>query len=265
MRDLTVALVQDELTWEDPQANRDRFEQALEDLSRDTDLVVLPEMFTTGFSMNAEQICEDSAGETLPWMQALAVEHDVAITGSLAVRDGDRLCNRLLFVTPDGKHRHYDKRHLFTMSTENDHYTAGREKLIVEWRDWRICPMVCYDLRFPVWMRNRAAGHPDAYDLLLVVANWPAKRRHAWRQLLIARAIENQAYCVGLNRVGRDGNELDYSGDSLVLAADGELLVDCEDRASLFSCTLDAAAMTRFREKFPVLVDGDDFSLDPPG
>ena len=193
MQDLKLALVQDVLDWEDPEANRDRFERALEDLPRDTDLVVLPEMFTTGFSMNAEAIAENDAEDTLPWLKALAAEHDAAFTGSLAVRDGDKLYNRLLWVTPDGESRRYDKRHLFTMSTENDHYSAGRDKLVVTWRDWRICPMVCYDLRFPEWMRNRPGDHPEAYDLLIVVANWPAKRAYQWRQLLIARAIENQA------------------------------------------------------------------------
>jgi predicted amidohydrolase len=262
LQDLTLALVQDELDWEDPGANRDRFEQALEDLPRDIDLVILPEMFTTGFSMDAEGIAEDMAEHTLPWLEALAAEHDAAITGSLAVRDGGQVYNRLLFVTPDGACRHYDKRHLFRMSGENEHYAAGQHKLIVDWRSWRICPMVCYDLRFPVWMRNRPTGHKEAYDLMLIVANWPAKRRYHWRQLLIARAIENQACCVGLNRVGRDGNKLDYAGDSLVVASDGELLLDCEDRAGLFTVTLDAEAMTTFRGKFPVARDADDFTLD---
>jgi predicted amidohydrolase len=261
VRNLKLALVQDELDWEDPEANRDRFERALEDLPRDTDLVVLPEMFTTGFSMNAEAIAEPDAADTLPWLMALAREHDAAITGSLAVSEGGRQYNRLLFATPEGDCWHYDKRHLFTISTENDHYTPGRDKLLLTWRDWRICPMICYDLRFPVWMRNRPAGHRDGYDLLLVVANWPAKRRYAWRQLLIARAIENQACCVGLNRVGRDGNGLDYAGDSLVLAADGEILLDCEDRAGLFTASLDAEALTTFRARFPVLSDADDFTL----
>jgi predicted amidohydrolase len=261
VRDLKLALVQDELDWEDPPANRDRFELALEDLPRDIDLVVLPEMFTTGFSMDAEGVAEDDAATTLPWLQALAAEHDAAITGSLAVREGGQVYNRLLFVTPDGDCRHYDKRHLFRMSGEHKHYAAGRDKLVVEWRDWRICPMVCYDLRFPVWMRNRDSGH-DAYDLLLVVANWPAKRRYHWRQLLIARAIENQSCCIGLNRIGSDGNGLDYSGDSLVVASDGELLLDCEDRAGLFTATLDATAMNTFRAKFPVAKDADTFKLD---
>ncbi len=261
MQDLTVAMIQDELAWEDPAANRDRFEQALEDLPRDTDLVVLPEMFTTGFSMDAETIAETDAANTLPWLQALAAEHDAAITGSLAVRDGERLCNRLLFVTPDGDYHHYDKRKLFTMSTEDEHYAAGRDMLLVNWRGWRIRPVICYDLRFPVWLRNRPGDHSEAYDLLLVVANWPAKRSYHWRQLLIARAIENQACCIGLNRIGSDGNGLDYSGDSLALAADGKMLLDCEDRRGLFTVKLDADALANYRLKFPVLEDADGFTL----
>jgi len=261
MSDLHIAMVQSELAWEEPSANREHFERALEDLPREVDLVLLPEMFSTGFSMNAEVLAEPVGGETEAWLQALAAEHDAAITGSLPVRDGNAIYNRLLFATPDGHCRHYDKHHLFTMSTENDHYSAGNARLVVEWRGWRICPMVCYDLRFPVWMRNRPAGDPGHYDLLAIVANWPAKRSHHWRSLLLARAIENQAYCVGLNRVGRDGNGLDYKGDSLAFAADGQLLLDCEDRAGVFTITLEREPLDIYRSKFPLLPDADPFSL----
>jgi predicted amidohydrolase len=185
-----------------------------------------------------------------------ASAHNFAITGSLAVRSGGDVFNRLLFVTPDGGVYQYDKRHLFRMSGEDRHYAAGGQRLIVNWRDWRICPMICYDLRFPVWTRNR-----DDYDLLIFVANWPAKRSFHWRQLLLARAIENQSYCVGLNRVGSDGNNIDYSGDSLVLAADGQVLVDCKAESGAFSANLDAAAMNEYRRKFPCHMDGDEFRL----
>ncbi|MEP5764972.1 MAG: amidohydrolase [Halieaceae bacterium] len=263
MRNLTIALLQQELAWEDPAANREQFGASIAGLDSDTDLVILPEMFTTGFSMNAEEVAEDGATSTLPWLQELASSHDVAITGSLAVREGGEVFNRLLFVTPDGQYQHYDKRHRFRMSGEDKHYGAGADKLIVQWRDWRICPMICYDLRFPVWTRNRPTDHTEAYDALIFVANWPAKRRQHWRQLLIARAIENQAYCIGLNRVGSDGNGLDYSGDSLVLAADGELLLDCEDQPGIFSATLDAQRMQTYRDKFPCHKDADEFRLEP--
>jgi predicted amidohydrolase len=258
MRDLKLALIQRELHWENPGDNRDQFSGDFAALDGDTDLVILPEMFTTGFSMATESTAEDDAATTLPWLQQQAQQYDVAICGSLAVREDGQVYNRLLFVTPDGKHPHYDKRHLFRMSGEDEHYAAGSDKLIVEWRDWRLCPMICYDLRFPVWTRN----HND-YDALIFVANWPAKRRIHWRQLLIARAIENQAYCVGLNRVGADDNGLTYSGDSLVLAADGELLLDCEDAAGVFYATLDNAAMEQYRSKFPCHKDADTFELNP--
>lgn len=268
MQDLKVALIQRELAWENPVANRDQFAADIAALDTDTDLVVLPEMFTTGFSMAAEEVAEDRAETTLPWLVALAKEQAVAVTGSLAVREKGRVYNRLLFVTPDGKYQFYDKRHLFRMSGEDLHYTAGSKRLIVEWRGWRICPMVCYDLRFPVWARNhgRVLAGEDArgeYDLLLFVANWPAKRRLHWRQLLIARAIENQSYCIGLNRVGSDDNGLDYSGDSLALAADGKILLDCQDNSGVFRVKLDYQAMARYRRKFPCHKDADHFQLDP--
>ena len=258
MRDLKLALIQRELHWENPGANRDQFSDDFAALDSDTDLVILPEMFTTGFSMASEHTAEDDAATTLPWLQQQAQQYNVAICGSLAVRDEGQVYNRLLFVTPDGGHHHYDKRHLFRMSGEDEHYAAGTDKLIVEWRDWQLCPMICYDLRFPAWTRNR-----NDYDALIFVANWPEKRRIHWRQLLIARAIENQAYCIGLNRIGADDNGLSYAGDSLVLAADGTLLLDCEDSAGVFYATLDYAAMEQYRGKFPCHKDADSFELNP--
>ena len=261
MSDLHIALVQSELVWEDPAANREHFERALEDLPREIDLVLLPEMFSTGFSMNAEALAEPVAGETETWLGALAREHEAGVIGSLPIRDGEAIYNRLLFATPDGETHRYDKRHLFTMSGEHEHYDAGNDRLVVSWRGWRICPMVCYDLRFPVWMRNRPLDEPGAYDLLAVVANWPSKRAHHWRALLLARAIENQACCVGLNRVGSDANGLDYTGDSLVYAADGKLLLDCEDRAGVFTTTLEREPLDTYRRKFPLHADADPFMV----
>ena len=262
MRDLNVALVQRELHWESPAANREQFAADIAALPAETDLVVLPEMFTTGFSMAAERVGEPHARHTVPWMRSLAEQYDLALCGSIAVREGDAIYNRLLFVTPGGDVEQYDKKHCFRMSGEHNHYQPGTEKLIVEWRGWRLCPMICYDLRFPVWIRNHPAGHPEHYDAVLFVANWPAKRRIHWRQLLIARAIENQACCIGLNRVGSDDNGLDYSGDSLVLAADGELLLDCEDRSGVFSTRLVRQDLDNYREKFPCHLDADSFVLD---
>ncbi len=256
MQDLRISLLQTHLAWEQPASNRQHFSQLLEQMSEPTDLVVLPEMFTTGFSMDGERVAEDGGAETLQWMRELASRHDTAITGSLAVREGQQVYNRLLFVTADGRHEHYDKRHLFRMSGEHEHFAQGEQRLVVEWRGWRLCPLICYDLRFPVWSRDRGD-----YDVLIYVANWPAKRAMHWRQLLIARAIENQSYCLGLNRVGTDGNNIVYSGDSLAIAADGELLLDCQADEGVFQCTLSAQAQETYRRKFPSHMDGDDFQL----
>jgi len=259
--DLRVALVQRELCWEDPEANREQFAQDLKTVDDAADLVILPEMFTTGFSMDVEKVAENDGTDTLDWLREQAARHRVALSGSLAVRENGAVYNRLLFVKPDGEASSYDKKHLFRISGEDRRYAAGGKKLIVEWRGWRLCPMICYDLRFPVWTRNRPEGHPQHYDALLFVANWPSRRREHWRQLLIARAIENQACCIGLNRVGSDGNGLDYSGDSLVLAADGEVLLDCRDKSGVFSATLAREPLAAYRTRFPCHKDADDFEL----
>jgi omega-amidase len=256
VQDLKVGLVQTTLSWEQADINRTHFEQLVEESNIDCDLLVLPEMFTTGFSMDSQRLAEDCEGDTLAWMQQLAARHDVAVTGSFAARDGEKIFNRLLFVTPDGATDSYDKKHLFRMSGEHNHYAPGDIRIVVEWRGWRICPMICYDLRFPVWSRER-----DDYDLLLYVANWPAKRAMHWRQLLIARAIENQSYCIGLNRIGEDGNNIVYSGDSLAIAADGIILLDCEDRDGVFECSLSAEAKETYRRKFPSHMDRDSFQM----
>ena len=256
MQDLTISLLQTEVHWEQPERNRQHFAELLQGLAGQTGLAILPEMFTTGFSMNSRELAEERAGPTEEWMKQQAGLHKLAITGSLAVRDAGRIFNRLLFVTPGGEVSRYDKRHLFRVSGEHRHYGAGKQRLVVNWRGWRLCPLICYDLRFPVWSRDR-----DDYDALIYVANWPAKRAMHWRQLLIARAIENQSYCIGLNRVGRDGNNISYQGGSLVAAADGELLLDCKDGGGVFSCTLSASARETYRRKFPSHLDGDDFEL----
>ncbi|TGD72040.1 amidohydrolase [Mangrovimicrobium sediminis] len=248
MQDLTVTLLQTELAWENPADNREQIAGALAAAAPDTDVVVLPEMFTTGFSMNALDNAEDPGGATEQWMLALAQQYDCAITGSIAVRGDGGAFNRMLFATPEGM-RFYDKRHLFRMAGEHKRYLAGNERVIVDWRGWRILLQVCYDLRFPVFSRYRGD-----YDLALYVANWPDSRRLHWRQLLIARAIENQACVVGVNRIGSDARGLDYSGDSLAIAADG---------TATASVTLSADALHKYREAFPAHMDADDFQLLP--
>ena len=256
MRDLAVTLIQCELAWEQPQDNRRQIGDIIDQLEDDTDLIVLPEMFTTGFSMNALANAEEPGGATEQWLQQIARRKNCAVTGSIAVHDDDGVYNRMLFTTPDNS-QSYDKRHLFRMAGEHKRYLSGDKRVIVSWRDWRINLQVCYDLRFPVFSRN--CGD---YDLMLYVANWPAKRRMHWRQLLIARAIENQACVVGVNRIGKDASGLDYSGDSLAINADGSLLADLENEKGAARVLLDGAALQNYRESFPCQLDADRFQLD---
>lgn len=256
MHNLAVTLVQCELAWENPADNRQQIGEIIEHLDKPTDLIVLPEMFTTGFSMNALANAEEPGGPTQEWMLELSARHNCAITGSIAVREEGAVYNRMLFATPGGV-QHYDKRHLFRMAGEHKRYSAGKDRVIVSWRDWRINLQVCYDLRFPVFSRNQGD-----YDLLIYVANWPAVRREHWRQLLPARAIENLACVVGVNRVGADANGLSYSGDSLAVAADGALLLDAGDGKGAFQLALDGGALLDYRESFPCHLDADSFQVD---
>jgi len=256
MQNLNVTLVQCELAWEQPEDNRRQIGEIIAGVGSGTDLIVLPEMFTTGFSMNALANAEEPGGATEQWMIRLARQYDCALTGSIAVRVGQGVYNRMLFATPDGV-QIYDKRHLFRMAGEDKRYLPGAERVIVPWRGWRILLQVCYDLRFPVFSRNR-----EDYDLALYVANWPAQRRYHWRQLLIARAIENLACVVGVNRIGCDARGLDYSGDSLAIAGDGTLLLDRLNENGAAQVVLDGAALQQYREGFPCHLDADRFQLE---
>lgn len=256
MQNLTVTLIQCELAWEQPEDNRRQIGEIIYGLNSRTDLIVLPEMFTTGFSMNALANAEEPGGATEQWLQQVARQKDCAVTGSIAVREGEGVYNRMLFATPT-RVQYYDKRHLFRMAGEDKRYQPGQKRVIVQWRDWRINLQVCYDLRFPVFSRNR-----EDYDLLLYVANWPSSRRHHWRQLLIARAIENLACVVGVNRIGSDARGLDYSGDSLAVAADGQILLDTLNKNGAARIELDGAALQNYREEFPCQLDADRFQLE---
>ena len=256
MQNLDVLLVQCELAWEQPEDNRRQIQGIIDSEQAVVDLIALPEMFTTGFSMNAVANAESPGGATEQWLRQLARDRNCAITGSIAVHGDGGVYNRMLFATPDGV-QHYDKRHLFRMAGEHKRYLSGEDRVVVDWRGWRILLQVCYDLRFPVFSRNLGD-----YDLAMYVANWPASRRLHWRQLLIARAIENQACVVGVNRIGSDARGLDYSGDSLAIAADGSLLADLESRASATRVSLDKNALQDYREGFPFQLDADEFRLE---
>lgn len=261
---LRVSLVQGDTRWHDAAANRDYYGKHVRALAGSTDLVVLPETFTSGFSNDALINAEAMDGESMDWLRGLAADTGCVVTGSMVMRAGDRCVNRLVWMRPDGSCDTYDKRHLFRMAREHERYAAGDTRLIVELHGWRICPLVCYDLRFPVWIRNRygrtIVGRFD-YDLVLFVANWPSPRRYAWQTLLRSRAIENLSYCIGVNRVGTDGNGLHYAGDSAVLDFLGQPLVELGASELVVTAVLDPMALAAHRERFPAWMDADAFEL----
>jgi omega-amidase len=260
---LSVSLVQGATRWHDLAGNRDYYGTLVRSLKGRSDLVVLPETFTSGFTNETLGNAETMQGESLAWLKTLAADVDAVVTGSMVIREGERCYNRLIWMRPDGQFDIYDKRHLFRMAKEHERYGGGERRLMVELKGWHICPMVCYDLRFPVWLRNRYdrdAGRFD-YDLLIFVANWPSPRRYAWSTLLRARAIENLSYCVGVNRIGVDGNDLHYAGDSAALDFLGQPLVELGAQEQVVTVTLDAAALAAHRERFPAWMDADEFSL----
>jgi omega-amidase len=260
MSALRVTLVQQPLLWHDGAGNRACFEKLLRPLAGQTDLIVLPETFTSGFSMEVERLAEPAHGPTAAWLLRLAAQLDALITGSVITLAEGRYYNRLLWAAPCGQLRHYDKRHLFRMAHEHEHFTAGRSAWSASWRGFSVCALVCYDLRFPVFSRRR----PELeYELLLYVANWPAPRADAWRQLLRARAIENQAYVVGVNRVGSDGHGVPFAGDSAAIDFRGRTLVDAGSEAALLTVELPREPLLAFREKFPAHLDADRFILEP--
>lgn len=259
MSTLRVTLAQQPLEWHAPERNREHFEKLLAPLAGQTDLVVLPEMFPTGFSMEAPKLAEPVNGPTMKWLRGLSRALDAAVTGSLITEEGGKYYNRMLWITPDADPVHYDKRHLFRMAHEHDHYTAGGSVVRVEWRGFRICPLVCYDLRFPVFARRRADLD---YDVLIYAANWPAARQHAWVTLLKARAIENQCFVVGVNRTGVDGKDIEYAGGSAVHDFLGQPLVELGAEPQLATATLDSEALRAFRERFPAHLDADRFVLE---
>lgn len=264
MQDLRISLVQGDTRWHDPAGNREHYAALLAPLAGTTDLVILPETFTSGFSNDAIGKAEGMDGPTVAWIGQQARALGAAVTGSVQLRTAEGVFNRLLWATPDGGLRHYDKRHLFRHAGEHERYAAGRERLTVEWKGWRINPQVCYDLRFPVFCRNRYDVERPAqldFDLQIFVANWPSARAWPWRTLLRARAIENLCYVAAVNRVGVDGNGLHYAGDSAVIDFLGQPQVEIREREQVVTTAISAAALAAHRERFPAMLDADAFEL----
>ena len=281
MQDLSVTLIQTNLFWENSTANLANLEEKIAQISLPTDLIILPEMFTTGFTMNAKAMAEPMNFTAFKWMKQQAKRTQAVITGSFIVKEGNQFFNRLLWMQPDGSFETYDKRHLFRMGEEEKTFTAGTKRLIVELKGWRICPLICYDLRFPVWSRNSYKEKKDIdlenlttqtsnlkpqtsnlnYDLLIYVANWPQVRSQVWDTLLQARAIENQSYCVGVNRVGKDGMDLDYTGNSTVIDFKGNQIFYQKDLEIVHNQILNKKELEDFRNKFPAYLDADEFEI----
>lgn len=261
-KDLKIALVQADLRWENVDENLEHLEELL--LKASADLIVLPEMFSTGFTMNPSKCAEEMDGKTFKWLRQIAGKKNAVVTGSVSVRESGKYFNRLFWMKPDGSFSRYDKRHLFRMGKEQDHYESGKSLLTEILNGWKIRPFICYDLRFPVWSRNQ--WNDDAtvadYDVLLYVANWPEKRKNHWRQLLIARAIENQAFCIGVNRVGVDGNGIPYSGNTMIIDPSGAILAEADKPVeSVLEFTLSSKSLFELRKKFPVGLDADTFKI----
>jgi len=255
---LSIATIQFDVKWEDKQSNFRYVEQQLLLIDKATQLVILPEMFSTGFSMNPSLLAESMEGETVKWMTELAEKFSVALMGSIIVSENGNNFNRMIFAKPDGEIEFYDKRHLFRMGEENNHYTGGKQRKIFNFLGWRICPQICYDLRFPVWSRNR-----NNYDLLVYVASWPKARRNVWRTLATARAMENQSYVAIANRVGVDGMNLEYSGDSMIIDYKGDIIAEAVlGESSVVNAIIDKQQLIEFKDKFPTWMDADVFTLD---
>jgi len=254
---LQVVGIQADLVWENPDKNLSFFEEKIKSLPKNTNLVVLPEMFTTGFTMNPKKVAENINGKSVSWMQKMAIENDFAICGSLVISENDNYYNRLVFAHPTGKIEFYDKKHPFTLAKEDKVYSSGSEKLIIDYKGWKICPLICYDLRFPVWARNT-----ENYDLLIFVANWPLKRIKAWETLLKARAIENMSYVIGVNRTGKDINDYEYSGNSLIIDYIGDEISKIKDNSvGIVTSTLQKTKQELARKKLGFLNDKDAFTI----
>lgn len=264
MNSLTIAGIQTNLFWEDKKANLDNLSKHINSLTTKPEIIILPEMFNTGFSMDVKALAEDMNGESVQWIKEQAASHRVIVTGSLIIRENNHYYNRLIWMLPNGEFGFYDKRHLFAFASEHESFSPGSRRLIASVKGWKINLQVCYDLRFPVWARqssNIGSDRLTEYDLLLYVANWPEARIHAWTTLLQARAIENQCYVIGINRVGQDGKGINYPGKSLVVDPLGNILYDAGYNENIFTYSLQKQALEEARNKYPFLKDADSFIL----
>ncbi|MDH5366471.1 MAG: amidohydrolase [Cyclobacteriaceae bacterium] len=263
MQDLTISLIQSDLYWHDRSANLAQFEEKIWQIEESTDIIILPEMFTTGFTMDVGNYSEPMRTHTFNWMEQMAAQKNAVITGSYIVNEGGHYYNRMVWMQPDGTYVSYDKRHLFRMSQEHRYFSSGRDFVIAQWKDWRICPLICYDLRFPSWSRNSYLIDKEImdYDLLIYVANWPIPRIGAWDILLQARAIENLSYVAGVNRIGIDGNSILYNGHSRVINFKGEIEHNMNSNEGIYTHTLKADELIRYRKKFPTYLDADNVEV----
>jgi len=263
MSTLTITGIQTALHWEDAAANRKMFEEKINSITDKTEIIIIPETFSTGFSMKPKELAETMNGETVKWMERIAVEKKIILTGSVIINENENYFNRLIWVLPNGQKGIYDKRHLFGYAGEDKEFTRGTKRLIASVKGWKINLLVCYDLRFPVWARQQVQEDGPEYDLLIYVANWPERRNHAWKTLLQARAIENQCYVVGVNRVGNDGNNIYHSGDSMVIDPMGEVLYAKAHEEDIFTAMLHKEKLDEVRSRLPFWKDGDNFMIQP--
>lgn len=261
MSTLTISCIQTSLHWENPAENRKMFEEKINMIAGKTEIIVLPETFSTGFSMKPFELAETMNGETVNWMKKVAAEKKAILTGSIIAKEGDNYFNRLVWMLPNGQFGTYDKRHLFNYGGEGNQFTQGTKRLIASVKGWKINLLVCYDLRFPVWARQQIQDDGPEYDVIIYVANWPERRNHAWKTLLQARAIENQSYVAGVNRVGHDGNDIYHSGDSMIVDPMGDVLYTKAHEEDVFTLTIEKSKLEEVRGKLPFWKDGDQFTI----
>ena len=257
---LTLTLIQSDIHWENVDANLAMFQEKIESIHKKSHIIILPEMFSTGFANQSTHLAESMDGKTVEWMKAIAIKKKSIITGSVMIKEDGNIYNRLIWMLPNGEHYQYDKRHLFSYADEDQQFTTGHKRLIASVNGWKLNLQICYDLRFPVWARQSFGLEPE-YDVLVYVANWPDKRTHAWKSLLIARAIENQCYVIGVNRIGTDGEGHEHSGHSMVVDPLGEVLYHKADAEDIHTFNLDKVDLNHIRNRFPFLQDGDNFTL----